>query len=217
MNPAVRTLIPQLVSYVTGHSGYVTKTKLLKILYLFDVEFYRLHQQTYTGFNWKFFHLGPWTSEYDPLIDELVSTEVLTRTSSSRTEYDTVFYRSSVEADLDEQLKSYKDAFVLRTILETWAERSTGEILDYVYFRTEPMENAIRNEPLNFSSISTESALPYKRSQSGKSLQEIRRRRAEFQKRISSQTQKHFRFQFTPAVYDSVFAEGISKLDESDR
>ena len=36
-------LITAVVSYVTKREGYITKTKLLKLLYLFDVEFYRAH------------------------------------------------------------------------------------------------------------------------------------------------------------------------------
>ena len=41
--------IPAIVSYVNEHKGYVTKTKLLKLLYLFDVEFF-LHQSPH--FHW---------------------------------------------------------------------------------------------------------------------------------------------------------------------
>jgi hypothetical protein len=33
----------RFVQYVTEREGYITKTKLLKPLYLFDVEFYRAH------------------------------------------------------------------------------------------------------------------------------------------------------------------------------
>ena len=40
--------------------SYFTKTKLLKLLYLFDVEYYRIHRIIFfTGFSWKFYHLGP--------------------------------------------------------------------------------------------------------------------------------------------------------------
>ena len=67
MDKRLADLLVAIVSYVTTHDGYVTKTKLLKLLYLLDVEFYRAHGQMFTGFNWKYFHLGPWTDEFDPL------------------------------------------------------------------------------------------------------------------------------------------------------
>ncbi len=42
MNQALVKLIPAIISAVVERGGYVTKTKLLKLLYLFDVEYYRL-------------------------------------------------------------------------------------------------------------------------------------------------------------------------------
>ena len=58
MEPTViDNLIPAVVTWVVEHDSYVTKTKLLKLLYVFDVEYYR-HRSTFTGFGWKFFHLG---------------------------------------------------------------------------------------------------------------------------------------------------------------
>jgi hypothetical protein len=87
MNAQTKQLVPGIVSYVTDHHGYVTKTKLLKILYLFDIEYYRTNRRTFTGFDWKFFHLGPWTPEYDPLISDLVVNGVLLEQQSLRSEY----------------------------------------------------------------------------------------------------------------------------------
>lgn len=48
MNRTVEQLIPAIVSYVNEHNGYVTKTKLLKLLYLFDVEFFRTNRRIFT-------------------------------------------------------------------------------------------------------------------------------------------------------------------------
>jgi hypothetical protein len=59
----VDNLIQAIVTWIAEHDGYATKTKLLKLLYLFDVEYYRQHRYTFTGFGWKFFHLGPWAAE----------------------------------------------------------------------------------------------------------------------------------------------------------
>jgi len=51
-------LFAAIVSYVEERGGYVTKTKLLKLLYIFDVEYFRARRQTYTGFAWKFYPRG---------------------------------------------------------------------------------------------------------------------------------------------------------------
>ena len=56
--PSTEKLIAAVVTWVVEQGSYVTKTKLLKLLYLFDIEYYRVHRQTFTGFSWKFFHLA---------------------------------------------------------------------------------------------------------------------------------------------------------------
>jgi hypothetical protein len=40
-----------------------------------------------------------------------------------------------------------------RHIVDQWADRRLGEMLDYVYFYTEPMETVQRGEPLDFSRV----------------------------------------------------------------
>ena len=81
--PNIEKLIAAIVTWVVGEGSYVTKTKLLKLLYLFDVEYYRAHRETFTGFGWKFFHLGPWAAEFDPALDELVNRGTLLQQRSN--------------------------------------------------------------------------------------------------------------------------------------
>jgi hypothetical protein len=214
MNPSLPELIPALVSYVTERGGYVTKTKLLKLLYLFDVEFYRAHGSTFTDLQWKFFHLGPWTSEFDPLLKELVEDEAIIETKSFKADYETKFYRASERSDLGKLFEKYSDKAILTTILDTWAESSTGEILDYVYFRTEPMEYGIRNQPLDFSRIFRQPLQKYVRTSSGKSTKEIAAARREIQESLRrTAAKKEDRFAFTPPKYDEEYFAALEKLE----
>ena len=84
----VDNLIPAIVTWIADHDSYATKTKLLKLLYLFDVEYYRQHRCTFTGFGWKFFHLGPWATEYDPTLSGLLAHGVLSEQRSNSSEYE---------------------------------------------------------------------------------------------------------------------------------
>lgn len=214
MNPALPELIPSLAYYVTERGGYLTKTKLLKLLYLFDVEFYRAHGSTFTGFNWKYFHLGPWTNEFDPLLQELVEDETLIETKSFKTDYETKFYRASEPSDLGKLFEKFSDQAILTTILNTWAESSTGEILDYIYFHTEPMEYGIRNQPLDFSRIVQQPTQKYVRTSSGKSTKEIaaaRRQIQEILKKVAATRGGYFTF--TPPKYDEEYLAALEKLD----
>jgi hypothetical protein len=207
-----------MVSYVNDHGGYVTKTKLLKLIYLFDVEYYRANRRTFTGFTWKFFHLGPWAREFDPILDELVSAGILAESQSTRPEYDTKFLRTESHYDVSPLFASFRDESALRTVLSAWADSPTGEILDYVYFRTEPMEHGIRNEPLDFSVIPEGRPEKYTRSASGASAKQIARMKEKFASRLGALQQAHApkHFDFTPPSYDDDFRAAMAKLDAAD-
>jgi hypothetical protein len=215
MNPIIRQLIPAIVSYVTDHGGYITKTKLLKILYLFDVEFFRSHRQILSGFNWKFFHLGPWTAEFDPVVRDLVECGNLMESTSSKSDYETRFYRTPEHLELSGFFKSYKEEAILKGILDIWGDRTTGEILDHVYFRTEPMELGSRNEPLDFNKIAEQAPLKYVRSSSGMKDKDIHSQRERFEKERSSRLEgQPIGSFFTPPNYDEEFLDALAKLDQ---
>jgi hypothetical protein len=212
MNNPLSELITFIVSYVTERGGSVTKTKLLKLLYLFDVEFYRTHRKTFTGFQWKYFHLGPWTKEFDPLLDKLVAGGSIDEQLIERPDFDAKFLRSNGPVNLKRTFDDFKDEAILRSVLDTWGPSSTGEILDYVYFRTEPMEYGVRNEPLDFSRILQQLPESYKRPSSGKTAGEIKKMRREFSESMAKRLQSTG-FQFTPPQYDEEFRAAMEKLD----
>jgi hypothetical protein len=212
MNSPLTTLVVAIVAYVTEHGGYITKTKLLKLLYLFDVEFYRAHGRIFTGFEWKYFHLGPWTREFDPLLATLISDGDLTEHSSERSDFDTKFIRAGHPVDLRKPFETYSDEAILKSLLDIWGPTATGEILDYVYFRTEPMEHGVRNEKLDFSRIVQDVPGIYKRPASNKTASEIRKLRKEFSQKIAARVPAPA-FQFTPPRYDEEFCAAMEKLD----
>jgi hypothetical protein len=216
VNPSIKNLIHAMVSQVVERGGYVTKTKLLKLLYLLDVEYYRTHRQTFTGFNWKFFHLGPWAREFDPLLEELVRTETLVETTSSKQEYETKFFRAAEPRDMNGLFPTFADESLLRSILNTWSDAPTGEILDHVYFHTEPMERGVRNEILDFSCISQEKPEKYVRPKSTASDKEIRKLRRNFTDKLSQRNAQSPKFDFTPPRYDQEFEKALEKIEAAD-
>jgi hypothetical protein len=212
MNNSLSNLVAAIVSYVTERGGYMTKTKLLKLLYLFDVEYYRAHGKTFTGFNWKYFHLGPWTREFDPLLDKLVANGTITEQFVEKPDYDAKFLQSNEPSGLDKTFDDYKDALILRTVLDLWGPSPTSEILDYVYFRTEPMEHGIRNEPLDFSRVLHQLPEIYRRPASKATAGEIKAMRREFSKRVAEKLTPA-PFEFTQPKYDEEFQAAMEKLD----
>lgn len=210
----VDNLIPAIVTWTRDRGGYVTKTKLLKLLYLFDVEFYRQHRQTFTGFGWKFFHLGPWAAEYDPALEGLLAQGILSERHSSSSEYDTIFYDPGKRVETHHAVATVKDESILLNVLKRWGTSTTGEILNHVYFQTEPMDAGIRNQLLDFSLIPAERPTLYSRSSSGKAPADIRKLRAEFKRQQAEKNAKEQRpFTFTPPEYDEEYFEAMAKLE----
>src|SRR6266542_3048468 len=129
---AVDNLIPAIVTWIVDHDSFATKTKLLKLLYLFDVEYYRQHRRTFTGFGWKFFHLGPWAAEYDTALSGLVAHGILCEQRSNSSEYDTTFYKAAERVEARRAVSTVKNESILLEVLKRWGTRTTGEILNHV-------------------------------------------------------------------------------------
>ena len=70
MNPS-DLILAVLAELMRLSTGAPSKTKLLKLLYLIDVEAVRRTGSTYTRWDWVFLHFGPWASEYDSTLDQL--------------------------------------------------------------------------------------------------------------------------------------------------
>lgn len=213
MNPKLRDLLPAIVSRVIERGSFVSKTKLLKLLYLFDIEWYRTHRETYTGFQWIFHLLGPWTQEYDPMLETFFANEFLEK-QKSRDSYGTEFITTREQVYLHRLFDSRSDERILEDVLRTWAKVPTPEILDHVYFRTEPMEKAKRGERLDFSLVNEQPPALYSRTHSGKSNEQLQALRQKIAEQLQ-ESQKQYREAviFTPPNYDEEFFEAMDQLE----
>jgi len=213
MNPKLTKLIPAIVSAVRERQSYVTKTKLLKLLYLFDLAWYRKHRETYTGFNWIFYLLGPWTDEYDPVLDVMYSNEYLRKRTGSDN-FDTNFIDTDEQIFTNQLFDTRDDERIFEDVLRTWGDKTTPEILDYIYFRTEPMADAERGKPINFATASQADPPKYVPVSSGKSKQEIEAFRERISKRLSEiQREPKKARPFRPPHYDKEFFDAMDKLE----
>lgn len=211
MNENLAKLIPAIVSYVTARESSISKTKLLKLLYLFDLEWYRVYGETYTGFDWIYHLLGPWTATYDPMLEGLLANQIIS-TKRGTIDFDADLFETKEDVDLDKLFTSYKDEFLLKGVLNTWAEKSTPEILDYVYFQTEPMSKAERGKALDFSSVQKHPIPEYRRTSSGATKEQIaaaRQRITERQEQRSGASKPKFK----PPRYDEDYYTFIETLE----
>jgi hypothetical protein len=207
-------LILAIVGYIADRGGLVSKTKLLKLLYLCEVEFFRLYRQRLTKLDWKFHHLGPWARAYDAVLDGLVTAKQLVEVPMQDYEYDSTLYRVMIpEVKLRDLFDTPKEAFTLEHVLNTWSKAPTPELLNYVYFHTEPMLEAKRGERLEFATIQIETGKKFELASSGLSRKDIKRVRARFQSKVSKLSPKQ-NFRFTAPRYDEEFEAAMAKLDD---
>lgn len=212
MNLAV--LIPAILTYARSKGGSITKTKLLKLLYLFDIEAFRERRTTLTGFAWIFYKYGPWAPEYDQLLEDLQGSDAVTLHAGTNTDLDTVFVNSAQPVQLPAAFPIAVEELRARRIIEAWADRPTGELLDYVYFHTAPMRDAQRGQLLNFDTVLEEQRTPdYKRTVSTVTNEERKKRQREFRKSIRDARSNQSTSHYIEPSYDAEFWRAVETLD----
>ena len=67
----LKHLITHLAVELRDAGSSIGKTKLVKLLYLIDVENWRRRRKTLTGLEWRFYHYGPYAFEIEDALNEL--------------------------------------------------------------------------------------------------------------------------------------------------
>jgi hypothetical protein len=141
-------LILYIVSKVQDLGGYTTTIRLVKFLFLIDLEHQRRFGRTLTGLRWIYYHYGPYAFEllnigerigFDLQREEFVTTQ----------RYKGFRLRAQEYQNFPHELGFAAEALV-NGILSVWAEQDTADLLHYVY-HTEPMKQAQRGETLDLS------------------------------------------------------------------
>jgi len=122
-------------------------TRLVKLLYLADLEWRRNHGgEPLAELTWKFLHFGPYANE---LADYLGGPDVEVTELEGGKEARRFVFGEDVEGHgLPDDVVA-----LLRQLVKKWGNVELNRLLDYVYFDTEPMENANRYELLDFSRL----------------------------------------------------------------
>ena len=143
IDPDLRSLIAYIVAQARDRGITLTRTKLVKLLYLIDIERVRSRREPLTRLEWVFFHYGPWAYELIPTLDAMEGTELVAETF-----HDSVLYRAAPGApDADEWNAGTKTT--VDRVIDRFAPLELNELLDYVYFHTGPMADAERGQRLD--------------------------------------------------------------------
>lgn len=145
IDPDARALIAYVVARSLGRGITLNRTRLVKLLYLVDVERVRTRRDPLTGLRWCFYHYGPYAYE---LIDTLRSMEGVDLVATPWN--DSVLYRRAPGAP-DAENWNAGTKILIDGVVDRFAPLDLNELLDYVYFQTGPMADAERGQWLDLS------------------------------------------------------------------
>jgi hypothetical protein len=115
---------------------------------LADLEWRKRGNGPVADLTWRFLHYGPYANELaEPLNHPDMEVLEDGERRARRFEFDPEELEAT-STELPEDLRSLASRLVRQ-----WGDANIYSLLDYVYFDTEPMENARRGEVLDFSNL----------------------------------------------------------------
>jgi hypothetical protein len=186
------------------------KTKLVKLLYLIDVEFFRSFSRQLTNIEWIFYHYGPYAFSLEQTFSELdldIPQEDVFTASGAKAK----IFRLEKHITSDLENSTGADKIIIDRVIKSWGYSDLNPLLSYVYFHTEPMITAERGESLDFSKI--------KKLPAGKPevirlplefTQEIKER---FLRYKASRAKSMVRELDPKPRFDGTFLEGLNHMD----
>lgn len=144
-DPDPKQLIEYIVDRARSRGITLNRTKLVKLLYLVDVEREASRREPLTGFDWVFYHYGPYAFELIDMLGEMEGSTLWTKQFGGGTYY----HGAKGAPDGDEWPPATK--MVVDHVVDDFGARDLNELLDHVYFHTGPMISATRGERLDMS------------------------------------------------------------------
>ncbi|MBZ5522453.1 MAG: DUF4065 domain-containing protein [Acidobacteriia bacterium] len=208
-----------ILTRIAEVGGTANKTKLLKLLYLADIEQCRITGETLTGFDWIYYLYGPWTAEYDALLKQLDAEGAIRIESWTASGIEGERIRVQEQVSLERVITSTDAFFRTRRQVDTWADRGVPRLLDYVYFETEPMENAVKMKRLDFGKVAKEPPKLYRRVKSGTDaarLRELRRKFSEIGERIESEGARE-PVRYKTGEFDEKYFSALAEFEKEEQ
>jgi hypothetical protein len=212
----------QLVQYITwlaSEKGEVlTPIRLVKFLYLADLYYARYFQgKTLTKWPWRFVHYGPFCGQALEAIEQATKKDLIEAIpfESKFDDENHFYYRCRLEED--HPLHDILPASVtvpIENAIKQWAS-DTYQLLDYVYFETEPMENVSYQDKLDFNRakkpeiISQIEMRPLSKEKTKKAKEAIRK----LKESLSAQQEDT---NAVEPIYDKLYYQALEIMEEED-
>lgn len=148
-------------------------TRLVKLMYLVELESYRQKRERLTDLEWRFHLYGPYPASFTNVLEE-PEIEIF-EWKAGKTSRQIV---RDEEEFLGTSADFYLEAIVGR-VVKDWGDADLNQLLDYVYFETEPMQHAKRGDVLDFSTVGPPIPKKIQISVNRNKLSELRRQISE--------------------------------------
>ncbi|WP_375478025.1 type II toxin-antitoxin system antitoxin SocA domain-containing protein [uncultured Nostoc sp.] len=131
-------MLEKLIKYfVYATKGYITKTQLIKFLYLADLYSVKWTAKQLTHLDWRYYYYGPWNEHIDNTLNQMDGKEI-----SQESQGDTILIKLGAQAgNVDDLELPVSLTLVLDNIRREWAgagQDKLTQLLEYVY-NTAPM------------------------------------------------------------------------------
>ncbi len=137
-------MLDKLIKYfVYETKGHITKTQLVKFLYLADLYSVKWTGNQLTELDWCYYRHGPWNEDIDVALAKMNGKEIFQEQQG-----ETILIRLGSEAGSVEELSLPQSLkLMLENIRKEWAgsgSEKIAQLLEYVY-NTVPMVEARKN------------------------------------------------------------------------
>lgn len=144
----IKDLLYQIAKEYRERNNYgISRTKLIKLAYLADIFFKRQTNKRLTAVRWIFWKYGPYLMDYPDILNSNAFIIEARDDDFQPVEADQEYEPPYIEPDEEIAISKAMD----------FADEDINDLLDFVYFDTEPMMNVnTRGEELNFDYVKPE-------------------------------------------------------------
>lgn len=144
-------LIIYILKIAHDYGEIISKTQLIKFLYLADLIFARRHGgRTWTGWQWRYWHFGPYCEEAVRSIQDAACSGFISLEEQTDGEKEFEILKLTPKA-FNQKIDVPVE---FEGLLPKWIKKYGGDLyrlLDFIYHNTEPMIEAEKGQILDFS------------------------------------------------------------------
>ncbi len=145
------SLITMFVDLANKNRKPMHITRLIKLLYLAEIYYYKQNQERLTDLPWKYYKKGPWCNQINNNIEESDNLHIIEQNDFKKVNFTNRNITMSKIRTLD--IKSHNAVLF---IFNKYSHFELNLLIAHVYNNTSPMQQAEINSQLDFSLVKPE-------------------------------------------------------------